>query len=249
MDTLRSAPLEDPVARTFSALFEHLPDVYFFVKDEKSRFLHANRALLDRLGLGSVGEICGTSDFDRYPLHVAEQLVAGDRRIMESGVPLIDHAEVLFDHSGRLEWYSTSKYPILDPTGRALGVAGITRSFSQRRRRQNNLHAAGRAIDYISENPTSPLRVSALAKQVGISERQLHRQFLDLVKMPPREFVLRSRIQAAAADLRESNESIASLGEKYGFCDQSAFTRQFRKWLGTTPARYRNSFSSHSPSS
>jgi len=162
-----------------SQIFEHLPDTYFFVKDAKSRFLHANRALLNRLGLKSVSDFVGTTDFDRYPESVAEQLVAGDRAIMDGGEPLIDHPEVLYDHSGILEWHASSKYPIFNEEKQSLGVVGITRHFASRKSPHTAHHAAGRAIEFISKNPAAPLRVSDLAREFGISERQLHRQFLD----------------------------------------------------------------------
>jgi len=219
-------------------IFEYLPDVYFFVKDRNSRFIHANNALLERLGI-RLEELLGSSDHDRYPPQVADQLIAGDRRIMESGEPLIDHLEVLFDRAGTLEWFSTSKFPILEEGKKPLGVVGVTRSYSARKNPHFTNQAAGRAMDYISENPTSTLRVSELARRFGISERQLNRQFLNLVKLSPREFILRSRIQAAAADLRNCGDPISFVADKFGFCDQSSFTRQFRKILGTTPAHYR----------
>lgn len=231
--------LRHPLCRAMIQIFEHLPDTYFFVKDAESRFLFGNRALLARLGLVQVSEFVGTTDFDRYPEPVAEQLVAGDRAIMKEGRPLIDYPEVLYDHSGKLEWHSTSKYPILDENRNPLGVVGITRSLAASESPRTTHRSAGRAIDFVSRNPTAPHRVADLARRFGISERQLHRQFLDHVKLSPREFILRTRINAAAVDLRKSDEPIASLAEKYRFCDQSAFTRQFRKILGTTPARYR----------
>ncbi|HQZ26825.1 MAG TPA: AraC family transcriptional regulator [Verrucomicrobiales bacterium] len=227
-----------PLAITLASLFEHLPGVCFFIKDKESRFVHVNEALLLRLGLRHLDDIVGTTDFDRYPTHVADGLLAGDRRIMETGAPLIDHAEVLFDHSGRLEWFSTSKYPIMEGKT-ALGVAGITRPCSISLVSSLRVSGAASAVDLISENPAGEWRIPELAKRCGLSARQLHRQFLEYVKMSPQEFVLRSRIHAAAALLRRSDEAIVSLSDRYHFCDQSAFTRQFRRILGTTPAKYR----------
>ena len=235
--------LDHPVTISLLKLFDHLDEVCFFIKDDESRFLHVNRTLLLRLGLRDAREILGTTDHERYPAPVADQLAKGDREVMETGAPLIEHAEVLFDHQGKLEWFSTSKYPIVASQGTALGVAGITRSlckgFSQAGGRSLANSAATQVIDWISENPSGRFRVRELARRSGISERQLHRQFIDLVKMTPSEFLLRSRVHAAAADLRYSDETIVSLAEKYGFCDQSSFTRQFRRLLGITPARYR----------
>lgn len=240
-DLFNNAPelLRHPVCLAMTRIFEHLPEAYFFVKDANSRFLHGNRALLNRLGLKQVSEFAGTTDFDRYPDPVAEQLVAGDRAIMINKEPMIDHPEVLYDHNGKLEWHTSSKYPILDENSSPLGVVGITRPFASWESPRTAHHAAGRAIEFISDNPTIPLRVAELAREFGISERQLHRQFIDYVKISPRDFILRTRINAAAVELRKGSEPIASLAEKYRFCDQSAFTRQFRRILGTTPARYR----------
>lgn len=231
--------LASPTATAMSRLFEHLPDTYFFLKDRESRFVHANRALLERLGLRSVDEIIGTTDHDRYPPHVADRLLAGDLECLDSGEPLLEHADVLFDRNGRLEWFSTSKYPIVAPGGTTTGIVGITRSYSNRSNPSFSNHTAEQAIDFICRNPTSELGVTQLAARFGISGRQLHRQFLALVRMSPRDFILRTRIQSAAADLRNTEEPLASLAQKYRFCDQSAFTRQFRKILGTTPAAYR----------
>lgn len=233
----------NPLTISLMKIFDHLEEVCFFIKDHNSRFLHVNQTLLLRLGLRNVEEMIGTTDHERYPAPVADQLTMGDQDVMRTGNPLVDHAEVLFAHQGKLEWFSTSKYPILSPEGEALGVVGITRSLSQGiseaggRGLENS--AATQVIDWISESPSSRFRVRDLARRSGISERQLHRQFVDLVKMTPSEFILRSRVHAAAADLRHSDETIASLAEKYGFCDQSSFTRQFRRLLGITPARYR----------
>ncbi|MEM6915232.1 MAG: helix-turn-helix domain-containing protein [Verrucomicrobiota bacterium] len=236
-----SSLLEEPLVRQMRDLFDQLEEICFFVKNDRSEFVHVNRALLRRLGLNRLSQIVGTTDHDRYPKQIADQLVASDRRLMEKGESLIDHAEVLFDEAGSLEWYSTSKYSVTDPSGAALGVVGITRSYSGRGPVAAGQTAAERVIEIISRSPSSGHRIAALARRVGISERQLHRQFIDLMKMSPREFLLRSKIQAAAAELRSSNESIASLADKYGFCDQSAFTRQFRSVLGVTPGHYRKS--------
>lgn len=244
-----STLLNHPLCLAMLQVFEHVPDTYFFVKDYDSRFLHGNRALLNRLGLKRVSEFAGTTDYDRYPEPVADRLVAGDQSIMVGRSPLIDHPEVLFDHSGRLEWHASSKYPILDHQDKPLGVTGITRPFSSGDSPGHPYRAAGEVIDFVSRNPTSLLRVSELASQASISERQLHRQFLDYVKISPRDFIVRTRINAAASELRNSHEPIASLAEKYQFCDQSAFTRQFRKTLGTTPSRYRESYRSGLPKS
>ncbi len=107
-------------------------------------------------------------------------------------------------------------------------------------------HGAAKAIELVSRDPQRPWTVEALAAAAGLSTRQLNRQFLAEVGMGPRDFLLKTRLHAAAGELRHGSEAIIEIAAKYGFCDQSAFTRQFRRILGTTPALYRSGFGSNS---
>jgi AraC-like DNA-binding protein len=53
------------------------------------------------------------------------------------------------------------------------------------------------------------------------------------------EFARRCRLEVAAVGLRDGEESIADIASDAGFCDQSHFTRAFRRVFGVTPAVYR----------
>ncbi|MEY5011126.1 MAG: hypothetical protein RLZZ253_2265 [Verrucomicrobiota bacterium] len=231
--------LSNPLASSLCALFEHIPDTFLFLKDAQSRFVHVNRALLERLGLRAVSEIAGTSDYDRYPPQIARLLVEGDRQVMVSGQPLLGRAEVLFERSGVLAWFSTDKYPVMDGT-KVLGVAGITRRCGEVAMRDPSNHGAAKAIRLVSQDPQRLWSVEVLAAAAGLSTRQLHRQFLSEIGMGPRDFLLKTRLYAAAAELRRGSKPIIEIAANYGFCDQSSFTRQFRRVLGATPASYRS---------
>ena len=53
------------------------------------------------------------------------------------------------------------------------------------------------------------------------------------------QLVIKTRIDAARRMLRESAAPIARIALACGYCDQSAFTRQFKAVTGLTPAQYR----------
>ncbi|MGI9470160.1 MAG: helix-turn-helix domain-containing protein [Rubripirellula sp.] len=219
-------------------LFDHMPDVFLFIKDREGQFLRANRALLDRLGFDDEEDLIGTTDHDRYPAQIAEQLVADDRHVMETGQPLINHAEVLFDETGMLDWYLTTKLPLRDSRGKTIGVIGVVRSHAGGRKLAASYSAVSKVIECIRDSP-GQYRVADLASHVGISSRQLNRLFQSTMGIDVQQFLIRTRVQAAAVAIRETDRSLVDISDEFGFCDQSAFTKQFRKHLGTTPAAYR----------
>ncbi len=231
---LPSVSVEDVVN-----LFDHIPEVCFFVKDRQGRFVRVNRALLDRLGLQDESEIVGTTDRDRYPPEIAEQLLEGDQRVMETGEPLVNHVEVLLDGTGKLDWFSTTKLPLRSRQGKILGVVGIVRNHEGGRRLAASYSVVGEVVDCIRDDPAR-YRVADLAARVGVSARHLNRLFHDALGIDVQQFLIRTRIRASTVALRETDRSIAEIGDEFGFCDQSAFTKQFRKHTGVTPAAYRS---------
>ncbi len=231
-------------SRQFTELWEHIPGVYFFVKDRQSRFLRANRALLDRLGIKDESEIIGTTDHDRYPPHLADRLVQSDRQVMETGQPLLHHADILYDRRGALVWFRSHKLPLRDAKGNVVGVIGVTTVHRPDDHFSLGNATVDRALRLITKPQRTPPadRISALAKQLGVSVRTLNREFQKTLAMSAQEFIQRNRTQSAATALRESTDTIADIAANFGYCDQSAFTRQFRAHLGLTPRAYRERY-------
>jgi AraC-like DNA-binding protein len=83
-----------------------------------------------------------------------------------------------------------------------------------------------------------PISLSRVARRLGTSARTLQRRlsedgvsFADVVDS--------ARKLRACTLLQGWTHSIAAITFLVGFSEQSAFTRAFRRWTGTTPARYR----------
>jgi PAS domain S-box-containing protein len=220
-------------------LFDHLPDVAFSLKDDQSRVICASRAVLDKFGMKSELEIVGTTDRDRYPARMADVFLEGDRKVVETGRPLLDRLEVWYNAQGALDWCVVTKRPVRDSRGQVIGVMMMMRPWRGSRRDLIPESGVGRVVREIQQAPADPHAVSVLARRAGLSSRQLQRRFLELFGVGVKEFVMRARVQAAADALRDGTASVAEVALESGFYDQSSFTRQFRKRTGTTPARYR----------
>ena len=94
-------------------------------------------------------------------------------------------------------------------------------------------------VDHIREHQHQRLTVEQLAARAKVSPRQLHRKFRDVFGLSVREFLVKTRVQAASDALLHSDRPIAQIAAEFGFCDQSAFTQLFRKHMGLTPRRFR----------
>ena len=224
------------------AMFDHLPGVSFCVKDRQSRVVFASRSILEKFGMADELEIVGTTDRSRYPSHLAEVFLAGDREVVELGRPLLNRTEVWYNSQGALGWCVVTKLPLRDARGAVIGLMAAMRPWSEDSRRQLASGPLGRVVERIRRAPAAATSVAALARQVGLSPRQIQRRFQDLFGVGVKEFILRARVHAAAEALRRGSKSIAEIALDAGFYDQSTFTRHFRRRAGLTPSQYRRRY-------
>lgn len=227
------------VDQPLRTLFDHLGDVAFCIKDRASRVMCANRAVLAKFGLTHERDIIGTTDADRYPARLAEVFRASDREVMEHGRPVIDRLEVWYTPEGALDWCVVTKLPLHDRRGAVVGVMMVMRPWTGARRRIAGDDSLSEIVERIRAAPGQPWRVAALARRLGCTPRHLHRRFLAEFGIGAKEFILRTRIQAAAELLRHHDQPLGDVASGCGFHDQSAFTRAFRAHTGMTPHRFR----------
>ncbi len=79
-----------------------------------------------------------------------------------------------------------------------------------------------------------------VARRLGMSERTLHRRLADEGETF-QALVAGTRRDAAESLLRADSHNLVEIAFLTGFADQSAFTRAFKRWTGTTPASFRRS--------
>ena len=121
------------------ALIDNLPD-NIYVKDQNSRFLVANLTTTHTMGASEPDELIGKTDFDFYPVKIAERFYADELHILESGQPLFNKEESLLNQeNGKNEWVQTSKIPFRDAHGRIVGFVGIGHDITEQKYMQDRL--------------------------------------------------------------------------------------------------------------
>ncbi|MEE1280533.1 MAG: AraC family transcriptional regulator [Oscillospiraceae bacterium] len=100
-----------------------------------------------------------------------------------------------------------------------------------------------KAIEYLKQNyGNSDLKISNLADIVNMSEKHFRRMFLDVYKKTPYLFLQEFRINKAEILLLNTTKSISDIALQCGFSDVYSFSHSFKKHIGISPIKYRNTF-------
>jgi vitamin B12/bleomycin/antimicrobial peptide transport system ATP-binding/permease protein len=86
--------------------------------------------------------------------------------------------------------------------------------------------------------PTA-LTIEELAREVGLSRSALADRFMHFVGQPPMHYLGQWRMQVASGLLSSGGTSIAAVASDVGYGSEAAFSRAFKKLVGTPPAVWR----------
>ena len=95
------------------------------------------------------------------------------------------------------------------------------------------------ALSYIEEHYRGDIRAEELAKQCGLSEPHFRRVFREYVNMSPIDYLNSVRIREACRMMDRRDCAMDLVASECGFSSVSSFTRNFRKFLGTTPYQWK----------
>jgi len=95
-----------------------------------------------------------------------------------------------------------------------------------------------RVFEFIDENLSSDLSLNTVSKTAFFSPFHFHRVFKFITGETLNEYVTRRRIEKSALDLLHKNISATEIAHKYGFSDNSSYSRTFKKFYGISPTKF-----------
>jgi PAS domain S-box-containing protein len=118
-------------------IFETLTD-HFYYKDLKGRMLGANPTCYQHHGFESEKDIIGKTDLELYPGEEGEKGFETEQFIMESGTISRAREKVVRDDDSII-YLESIKSPLRDPSGKVIGLAGISRDITDQVKHEEEL--------------------------------------------------------------------------------------------------------------
>lgn len=94
-------------------------------------------------------------------------------------------------------------------------------------------------LDRIRRTLADGVRMSAIAREVGIHHAHMSRRFHQVFGESMCAFRDRLRIERASRALLSSDDTISSIAAELGFCDHAHLTRMFKRATSMTPSQFR----------
>lgn len=95
----------------------------------------------------------------------------------------------------------------------------------------------------MESRPAHRWTLTELAAELHLAPAYLVRLFKSATGLPPMAFLTRLRVETAAGQLLQTDDSICRIGESVGWPDQNYFARRFRAHFGLSASAYRTRFS------
>ena len=224
-------------------LFDDLPSVVFFVKDRNGRYLWTNSTLAIRCGYRDKNALLGKRPSELFPAPLASRYEQQDQEVIESGKPILHQLELHLYPGHRHGWCLTNKYPVADRSNREISaVMGISRDVetSARGVEARGFPELSKALDALHARIANPPPIEELAEMSGLSAARFAQLIQRLFHVNPKDLAMQIRLDEAVHLLSTTEQSLADIALATGFCDQSAFTRHFRRLTGLPPGVFRS---------
>lgn len=97
------------------------------------------------------------------------------------------------------------------------------------------------AVEAMHAEPQIPWTVGQLANRAGMSRSAFAARFRDVVGQAPLAYLTEWRIYQAARLIEGSANKLAVISRSVGYQSEAAFTKAFRKVMGSAPSQYKKS--------
>ena len=132
-------------------LIDNLPDAIYY-KDTSARKLISNKFDYSLLRAATEAEVLGKTDKELFPEDIAVIGYEHDMEILRTGNPLINYEQDIRIENGGSLWLLTTKLPLRNDKNEIIGLLGIGRDITERKKAEEALRKSEADLQAIFEN-------------------------------------------------------------------------------------------------
>ncbi len=102
---------------------------------------------------------------------------------------------------------------------------------------ESSVHRIARAISWLRENYSQPMKVEELADLVNMSVSSFHEHFKSITSMSPLNYQKVLRLQEARRLMLSTMMDAGSASQRVGYLSASQFSREYSRFFGNAPTR------------
>jgi AraC-like DNA-binding protein len=102
---------------------------------------------------------------------------------------------------------------------------------------ESSVHRVAKAISWLRENFSQPMKVEDLAELVNMSVSSFHEHFKSVTSMSPLHYQKVLRLQEARRLMLSTMMDAGAASERVGYLSPSQFSREYSRFFGSAPTR------------
>lgn len=152
-----------------------------------------------------------------------------------------DNQEIIFKIIKKIVFETTQQYYAYPEMIGALltELVIMLKRFGNTNYKQNKTKSFEYVANYIAENYQEKILLKELADQINFSYHYFQHQFKKLFGIPPQQFLVQKRIEAAKNMLEDNSLSCTEIAYRCGFSNSAQFSIIFKREYGISPQQYR----------
>lgn len=95
------------------------------------------------------------------------------------------------------------------------------------------------AVFQINQRTNEKLTVQELAQMSNVSEKHFRNLFTSYMGMPPKQYIIKTKLEKAAFMLTFSKQNVTQISEELSFLSPAYFINCFKAYYNMTPTQYR----------
>ncbi|HSJ11860.1 MAG TPA: PAS domain S-box protein [Gillisia sp.] len=112
------------------AIIDNIPDHIFVIDQDHKTILTNKKFYSDYLGKNSEEDTLQLRPVDYFPENEGLAIMDDNTRVMETGIPVINRLDTVYDYKGNKDVILLTKVPFKDESGKVSGLVGIARNIT-----------------------------------------------------------------------------------------------------------------------